>query len=128
VADLEQFTLNSLVAPTRVLPCHPFNQIGQRRLDRRTPLAMRVSPVPGNQPAMPAQECSGCDESMAANRLGSRRLIAAKNARSFQFNVGLGFCRRSTATSWRRTRSSASLEADERASNAIQLSSRMKIR
>jgi hypothetical protein len=34
--------------------------------------------------------------------------------------LGLGFCRRGTAASWRRTSSSASFEAGERASSAIQ--------
>jgi hypothetical protein len=53
---------------------------------------------------------------------------AASTARSAQSSFGLGFCRRSTATSWRTTSSSASFEAAERASSIIQPVRRTKIR
>ena len=50
-----------------------------------------------------------------AQVLGSSRARAASTARSAQSSFGLGFCRRSTATSWRSTSNSASLDAEERA-------------
>jgi hypothetical protein len=49
---------------------------------------------------------------------GSSRAKAASTARSAQSSLGLGCCRRSTASSWRSTSSSASFDAGERASNA----------
>ncbi len=62
------------------------------------------------------------------NDLGSSLARAASTARSAQSSFGLGFCRRSTATSWRKMSSSASLAAAERASKAIQPVMRTKIR
>ena len=54
------------------------------------------------------------DQAMAAQRSGSRRTSAANTARSAHSSRGLGLVRRSTATSWRSTRSSTSLVADVR--------------
>jgi len=51
---------------------------------------------------------------------GSRRAKAASTARSAQSSLGRGFCRRSTATSWRSTSISASFDAADRASSANQ--------
>jgi hypothetical protein len=51
--------------------------------------------------------------------------VSAGTARPAQSSLGFGFCRRSTATSWRNTSSSASFEA---ASSAIQPTGRMNIR
>lgn len=50
------------------------------------------------------------------------------NARSAQSSLGLGCWRRSTATSWRSTSSSASFAADERASSASHPARRTNIR
>jgi hypothetical protein len=55
-------------------------------------------------------------------------MSAASTARSAQSSLGLGCWRRSTATSWRSTRSSASFDADERASSTIHPASWTKIR
>jgi hypothetical protein len=62
---------------------------------------------------------SGVTSRLIRNGLGSSRARAAITIRSAQSSFGLGFCRRSTATSWRSTSSSASFDAAERASNAI---------
>jgi len=51
---------------------------------------------------------------------GKTRASAASTARSVQDKCGLGLARRSTATSCRSTSISASLNADDRASNASQ--------
>ncbi|MCA1822253.1 MAG: hypothetical protein LC644_11060, partial [Pseudonocardia sp.] len=48
---------------------------------------------------------------------GNLRISAAKSARSAQSRWGLRVVLRSTATSWRSTRSSMSLDPDERPSN-----------
>ena len=60
--------------------------------------------------------------------LGSSRARGASTARSAQSSLGLGFCRRSTATSWRSTSSSASFDAAEHASSAIHPARRTNIR
>jgi len=61
-----------------------------------------------------------------------RTLMARKydtsTTRSAQSSLGLGCWRRSTATSWRSTSSSASLDADDRASSAIHPARRTNIR
>jgi len=59
---------------------------------------------------------------------GSRRINAARIARSAQSSRGLAVARRRTATSWRNTSSSASFEAVERASSMSQPVSQTKIR
>lgn len=60
--------------------------------------------------------------------LRSSRAKAASTARSAQSSLGLGCWRRSNATSWRSTSSSASFDADERASSAIHPARRTNIR
>jgi len=62
------------------------------------------------------------------NGFGSRRISAARIARSAQSSRGLGLVRRKTATSCRSTSSSASLAAVERASSTSQPAIRVKIR
>ena len=59
---------------------------------------------------------------------GRSRISAAMTARSAQSRRGLGLVRRSTATSCRRTSSSAFLDADERPSKTRPPQSRTKIR
>jgi hypothetical protein len=59
---------------------------------------------------------------------GSNRTNAANIARSAQSRRGFGLALRNTATSWRRTSSSTSLDADERASKTNPPSNRTKIR
>jgi hypothetical protein len=57
---------------------------------------------------------------------GNLRTRAAKTARSAQSRSGFGLALRSTATSWRNTSSSMSLDAEERPSNTSRFSSRTK--
>jgi hypothetical protein len=71
---------------------------------------------------------SGVTRRLIVKGPGSSRARAASIARSAQASFGLGFCRRSTATSWRSTSNSASFDAEERASSAIQPVRRTKIR
>jgi hypothetical protein len=70
----------------------------------------------------------GVTSRLNRNGPGSSRASAAITARSAQSILGLGFCRRSTATSWRSTSSSASFDAAERASSTIQPVRRTKSR
>jgi hypothetical protein len=62
------------------------------------------------------------------NPLGSSPAIAARTARSAQSNCGRPACRRSTATSWRKTSTSASLAASLRLSSASQPNTRVIIK
>jgi hypothetical protein len=82
----------------------------------------------GNQPTMPTQQRSGRDKSVAATR-GREQPGERREDRSVgPAQLGLGVLLRSTVTSWRRTSSSASFDADDRANNSIQANSRMKIK
>jgi len=58
----------------------------------------------------------GVTSPCARSLLGRCRISAARTARSAQSSLGCGLRRRSTATSCRRTSSSAFLDADERPS------------
>ena len=98
MAEPTEPALNSLIAPAWILQCHPFNQVGQRRVERRTPLAMRVSPVLGNQPAIPRRVVPGVTSQWRRTADAKSRGNASKNARWFQFGLGLGCCRRGAAT------------------------------
>jgi hypothetical protein len=77
-----------------------------------------MQPIPG-RPAR-REECDGFTSRLIRSGLGSSRVSAAITSRSVQSSLGFGFCRRSTATSWRSTSNSASFDAAERASSAIQ--------
>jgi hypothetical protein len=71
----------------------------------------------------------GPERAFYNNRIrGSLRTNAANTARSAQSRRGFGLARRSTATSCRNTRSSTSLDADERPSSNSRFSSLRKIK
>lgn len=59
----------------------------------------------------------GVTSRLLRSLLGSTRASAASTARSDQSSFGFGLVRRSTATSWRSASISASLDAEDRASN-----------
>ena len=77
---------------------------------------------------MPAQDRVGVARRWQRSVRGSRRMRAANTARSAQSSRGFRLVRRSTATSWRSTRSSTSLVEDERLSSRISPSTCRKIR
>ncbi len=62
----------------------------------------------------------GVTSRLLRSPFGSTRASAASAARSDQDSFGFGLARRSTATSWRSASISASLEAEDRASNESQ--------
>src|SRR4051794_32262464 len=61
VAELEQCSLDSLVAPRFVLAGHLFNESGNRRVDRWPAGAVGVGPFPGDQVVVRAQDRVGGD-------------------------------------------------------------------
>ena len=126
VAELEQFALDALVAPGRVLAGQPFDQRGDRVVDGWATGTVRVGPLLGHQAAVPPQDRGRGDQAMTAQHRGRRRISAANTARSAQSRRGLGLVLRSTATSWRRTSSSMSLDDDARPSSVSQLRSRIE--
>ena len=75
-----------------------------------------------------ASSVSGVTSRLIRSGLGGSMASAASTARPGQSGFGCGFCRRSTATSWRNTSCSASFEAGDRVSRAIQPAGRTKTR
>jgi hypothetical protein len=53
MAELEQFTLDALVAPGLVRAGHLLDQRGDRLVDGRATGAVRVGPFRGHQAAVP---------------------------------------------------------------------------
>ena len=114
VADLEQLTLDPLVSPAVVLGGEPLDERGDLGAGRRPSRPVRIGPLPGDQ-AVTRRRCQrrtvpGVTSRCARSLAGRSRISAAITARSAQSSFGFGFCRRSTATSWRSTRSSASFK------------------
>jgi hypothetical protein len=70
VAELEQFALDALVAPGLVLFGHPFDQSGDRLVDRWATGAVRVGPPLGDQPTVPPQDRGRGHQAMPAQRRG----------------------------------------------------------
>jgi hypothetical protein len=129
VTEFAQLPLNSLVSPAWVLPSHARDQRGHHRvLDRWTPDTVRIGPLVGHQATMPTHDRARRDQSMHPQHRRHLRTSAANSARSAQSRRGLELVLRSTATSWRSTRSSTSLDADERPSNINRFSRCKKIR
>src|SRR5712691_3685739 len=62
VADLEQLTLDPLVAPAGVLGGQPLDKRGDLRADRRPSCPVRIGPLSGNQAAVPAQDGARGDQ------------------------------------------------------------------
>jgi GNAT superfamily N-acetyltransferase len=59
----EQLALDALVAPARILPGQPDDQVLELLVERRSPCsAVRVGPGAGDQPPMPAQQRLRLDE------------------------------------------------------------------
>jgi hypothetical protein len=85
-------------AATRRRSCPPVE-------DGRSPLVSGRAPSSGTH---------RLTRRRARSRVGSRRISAANTARSAQSRRGAGLVRRSTATSWRRTSSSAAIAVSPR--------------
>jgi hypothetical protein len=105
------------VAPRRVLPGQPQHQRAKLRRHTRTATPMRVSPAAPDQVPMPAQQRGGRANTPLQPGRGSSRTSPASTARSAQSSCGRATWRRSTATSWPSTRTSASFAAELLASS-----------
>jgi hypothetical protein len=82
----------------------------------------------GLEPQPPAPADPAVRQGHDGTGFGRRRVNAARTARSGQEERGRLTCRRKTATSWRKTRISAFLDACARASSPSQPKSWQKIR
>src|SRR5258706_9326447 len=99
VAEAEQFALDALVAPARIIAGHLLDQGGDGRVDRRPTGPAGICPVAGDQPPMPTQDRGRGDEPVRLQRRGRSLTRAARTARSAQSSRGFGFWRRRTAFS-----------------------------
>ena len=77
---------------------------------------------------MPAQDRGRGDHALPAQHRGQVWDECGEQCSVGQLTRGVGLVLRSTATSWRRTRSSMSLDDGVRGSSVSQLSSWLKIR
>ena len=123
--------------PALARPRRPHQRVPAGRIEAQvstnsrvleTHTLVRVGPVPADQPPVPAQQRVRRHHTADPQPPGSSRVRAASTARSAQFSLGLGCWRRSTATSWRSTSSSASFEAVDRASSTIHPARRTNIK
>jgi hypothetical protein len=99
MAELEQFALDSEIAPARVLSRHTLHHGGDDVVDRSAFGSVRVSAPPAHEMAVPAHDRARGDQRWPRSLVSSRRMRPAKTARPAQFRRGAGFVRRSTATS-----------------------------
>ncbi len=62
MAELEQLALDPQVAPAVVFGGEPLDQHGDLGADRRSSDPVRVSPLPGDQVAVPPENGAGRDQ------------------------------------------------------------------
>lgn len=62
MAELEQLALDPLVSPAVVLDREPLDQGGDLSVNRRPSRPVRVSPLTGDQAAVPPQHGAGGDQ------------------------------------------------------------------
>ena len=128
VTDLEQLALDSLVSPVVILSGHAFAQRGHRAIDGRTPNAIGIRPLLGDQATMPAQDRARRDQARPPRHLRQSPDERGEHRAIRPVQAGLRLALRSTATSWRNTRISMFLDVDERPSSNSRFSSRRKIK
>src|SRR6266536_372162 len=128
VAKLHEFAVDAPISPGRVLRRHPQDQAPQHWRQRRsTGWAARLGPVATDQGSMPAQQRLRRHEPMASALGGEQPGQRREHGAVWPGGRGRVTCRRSTATSWRSTSSSAFLDVCPRASSASQLVSWQKM-
>lgn len=71
MTECEQFTLDPLVSPGAVLRCETLGQRGALSADRCPACARRVSPLPGPQIPVPAQESARGDQARYWRSVGA---------------------------------------------------------
>jgi hypothetical protein len=127
-ADTSELTDNPLVAPARVLTREPQHQRTDLLRDRgSTRSPSRIRPPSSHKLAMPTQQ--------AVRRTKNDRLprpkswpAAARKTRSRSSSRGRAILRRSTASSWRSTTISSSLNSRDRTRSAATASARRSSR
>jgi hypothetical protein len=129
MAELEQFALDALVAPGRVLAGHLFDQGGDRVVDWWATGAVRVGPFLGDQAAVPPQDGGRGDQAVTAQHRGQAWDQRGEHGSVGPVEAGLGVgSAEYRDLSWRRTSSSMCSDDDARPSSASQLRSPMRIR
>ena len=109
MAQPHQLALDPPVPPPRVVVCQPSDQAADLVVDRWPAGLARVGPATVQQPPVPSQQGCRGDQPVGPHRRGQQPGQRGQDGLSGQDNRGRPFsCRRSTATSWRRARPSAS--------------------
>jgi len=124
VPQAQQLTLDPPVTPAGVLPRQLFDESTHFGRDGRPSRRARVDPFLPDQAPVPAQQSAGVTIRCSPRCPGSNLARAASTARSAQSGLGPATCRRSTATSCRSTKISASFAASSRARSTSQPSTR----
>jgi hypothetical protein len=67
-AEPFQFAHNALIAPARVLPRKPHNEVADLTTDGPSAKAVTIGPTPRDQPAMPFEQGDGLDDKRRSGR------------------------------------------------------------
>jgi len=122
----QQLALDPHVAPARVLPRHLLDQHHDPGIHGWPSSLGRIGPPPGDQPPMPAQERARRHQAAHPHRPRKQPGQGGEHRPVSPVQLRRGFCRRSTATSWRGTSNSASFDAAERAISIIRPAAKIR--
>jgi hypothetical protein len=115
--EAQQFSLDALVAPARVLPRQTDGQLLDVLVERGSPgSASWVGPGARDEAAVPAQQGLRLDEEAGPASPRQHTADRSQQGPIAGSSRGGGVWRQSTASWWRRTRISRSLAASPRAS------------
>jgi len=128
VAELEQLALDPLVSQAGFSVASRPTRTRTAALTGRRPVRFGYVHFQATSRLCHRRTVPGVTSRCARRVLGRCPISAARTARSAQSIRGPGWVRRSTATSWRRMRISASLDAEDRPSKMSHPASRRKIR
>jgi hypothetical protein len=128
-ADSGEFTDDPMIAPTRVLTREPQHQLPDLLGDPGSTRSSssRIRPPSPHKLAMPPRRVSGWTKNDRLVRPSSWP-AAARKTRSRSSSRGRATCRRSTASSWRSTTISSSLNSRERKRSAATANERRNSR
>jgi hypothetical protein len=128
MAEAEELALDTPVAPARVLPGQPLDQLTELLRDRRASRGVRVSPFLLDQASVPGEQGAGRHDPVRPKVPGQLPRQGGDTARSAQCGFGRVTWRRRTATTCRSTKVSMSFEAPLRASSASHPNNRIMSR
>jgi hypothetical protein len=101
-AEAVQLTGDPQVAPARVFPRQPNNQLTDLAADWRSADPTRIRPAVRDQTAVPAQQCRRRNEERPPTRPWQNRLATVRKTPPVVVSCGRRVCPRSTASSRRK--------------------------